>query len=53
MPGGVAGDDRRLLEERLQPGVERLLGRGLLDDRLEDQVAVAEQLEGVVEVADA
>jgi hypothetical protein len=41
------------LEQRLEPRVERLLGRRLLDDRLEDQVAVGEQLERVVEVAES
>ena len=50
--GGIRGDDRVRLAERLEPRVQRLLGRGLLDDGFEDQVAVAQEREVVVEIAE-
>ena len=49
---GVAGDDAFGLEQRLEPPIERLLRGRLLDDRLEDEITVREQVEGVVEVAE-
>jgi len=50
MPDVFRRDDRARLEQWLESGVQSLLRCGLLDDRLEDQVTVAQRLEIVVEI---
>ena len=48
---GVRGDDAARPADGLQPPVERLLGRRLLDDRLDDPVDVGQGREVVLQVA--
>ena len=50
--GRIRRDDGGGLHQRFESRIQRLLGRGLLDDGFEDEVAVGKQIERVVEVAD-
>ena len=49
--GGVGGDDRPRFAHRIDLGVDRLLGVGPLDHRLDDPVGIAEQTQVVLDVA--
>src|SRR5213076_1274440 len=49
----VRGDDRPLRYHRLETRVEVAFWLELLDDRLDDQVAIAQKLQVVAHVADA
>ena len=49
---GVRRDDGGRLAERLEPGIERLLWCRQLDDGLDDEVAICEEREIILEVAE-